>query len=75
MSSVEGVAEMKTGGGGEGEDSFVYQETLRSGAITFLMPRFRTGVPWSRGVGSSQIPLPEMERDESTRREGGRGRG
>lgn len=40
-----------------------YQEISRSGAITFLMPRFRSGV--LLGVGSLQILTARERKNES----------
>lgn len=53
--------------------------TLRSSAITFLMPRFRTGVPWSRGwvarkyCCQSGMKLREEKEDEKERKRRGKG--
>jgi len=47
----------------EEEDS---QETPRSGAITFLTPRFRVGVPWVARWVARKYRW-KMERDETVR--------
>lgn len=62
------AAEMKTGGGegkeeGQSPPQYTGKRKLWSGAITFLMPRFRIGVPWSRRWVARKILLPEVEKD------------